>query len=480
MSDENLKNKAAKGLFWGGISNAAQQLLNLCFGIFLARILSVSDYGLVGMLGIFAALANALQEGGFRSAITNKKNVSASDYNSVFWTSSIVGVSLYLALFFCAPLIAEFFHTPELESLSRFLFLGFLFSSFGTAHNAYLFKNLMVKEMSKATLTATLVSGIVALVMALNGLAYWGIAAMNVVYILVTSLLFWHYSPFRPTLKISFKPIRQMLPYSSKLLITIIFQILNDNFFVPLLGRFYTKLEVGYYSNAYKWSNIGTQTISLAIENVMQPVLSKSDRGSLLKVFNKLMQVTVFVSFPCMLGLGLIAPEFIELTITDKWARSADIMSVLCIWGAFFPLNKLYQKQLLSVGKSGTLMFCVVVNCLLQFAVVYFSFSFGILVMAIFYVAVNILCILMLHYFVHKLNGVTLVDLARNVWLYFVSVTISLALAYFVSQAFGNIYVRLTAKIVVTAISYLLILRLAKSEVLNESLQFLKGFFKKK
>lgn len=146
MEETSLKEKTAKGLFWGGFSNAMQQLLNLFFGIFLARLLSPADYGMVGMLTIFTLIASSLQESGFISAITNRKEVTANDYNAVFWFSLSVSVSVYILLFFLAPLIARFYNEPELVPLARFLFLGFILSSTTTAHCAYMFRNLMVKR----------------------------------------------------------------------------------------------------------------------------------------------------------------------------------------------------------------------------------------------------------------------------------------------------------------------------------------------
>ena len=96
----SLKEKTARGLFWGGLSNGIQQLLNMAFGIYLARKLNQSDYGVIGMLAIFSALATTLQGGGFISAINRKKTVDYNDYNAVFWTSALTGLSLYLILFF--------------------------------------------------------------------------------------------------------------------------------------------------------------------------------------------------------------------------------------------------------------------------------------------------------------------------------------------------------------------------------------------
>ena len=477
---EELKEQAAKGLFWGGVSNGLQQLLNLAFGIFLARILSEEDYGMVGMLAIFAALANAIQESGFRSALTNRKNINHQDYNSVFWVSLGLGVVLYIILFLSVPLIADFFHTPELVPLGRFLFLGFLISSTGTAHNAYLFKNLKVKEMSKATLSASLISGGVALVMALSGMAYWGIAAQNVVYITVSTMMFWRYSGFRPNLKFSLQPVKEMLPFSSKLLITTIFHLLNENFFTTLLGHFFTKKDVGYYYNGYKWTNTGTQTISLAIENVMQPVMSKAGDGDRLRIFCKLLEVTAFISMPCMIGLALIAPEFISITIGDKWLPSAEIMMVLCVWGAFFPICQVYQKQLLSAGKSGEMMFCVVARCAVQIVVVALTFKYGIFTMVASGTAANVLSILVVHCFVRRINGVSLWMFLRAVFPFVIVAALSVTAGYFAAYWLDGDLVRIAVKIAATCAVYFGVLWAARATVLKEAVGFLKGMMRKK
>ena len=146
MAEPTLKQKTAKGLFWGGLSSGVQQILNLVFGLVLARILDAEDYGMVGMLAIFSAIASTIQESGFTAALTNQKEIRKEDYNAVFWFSALTGVVFYILLFFCAPLIARFYERPELVGLSRVVFLGFLLGGLGIASNAYLFKQLMAKE----------------------------------------------------------------------------------------------------------------------------------------------------------------------------------------------------------------------------------------------------------------------------------------------------------------------------------------------
>ena len=355
---ESLKEKTAKGLFWGGFSNGIQQLLNLFFGIFLARLLNADDYGMVGMLTIFIAVAGTLQESGFTNALTNKREVTHKDYNAVFWFSTLTGITMYILLFLSAPLIADFYDKPELVPLARYLFIGFLISSSATAHNAVLFKNLMVKQKAMSQIIALTLSGIIGVIMAFNGMTYWGIATQSVVYILVVTICFWHFSPWRPTLNIDFRPLKSMFGFSSKILVTNIFTQINNNIFSVLLGKFFSEAEVGYYTQANKWNTMGHSLITGMVSGVAQPVLTEvaNDAGRQRNVFRKMLRFTAFISFPAMFGLALIAHELIVISVTDKWLDSVPILQLLCIWGAFLPILSLYSNLIISKGKSDIYM----------------------------------------------------------------------------------------------------------------------------
>ena len=196
---ETLKEKTAKGLFWGGLSSTVQQLLGIVFGIILARRLNQSDFGMIAMITIFQLIGNDLQNSGFKVALVNLRQPTDRDYNSVFWFNILMGGSLYVLLFFLAPFIANFYHIPSLTPLARYAFLSIVFASFGTAQSAWLFKNLHAKQQAKAGMMAVLISSSVAVVMAYMGFAYWALATQTNLYILLCTLLYWHYSPWRPT-----------------------------------------------------------------------------------------------------------------------------------------------------------------------------------------------------------------------------------------------------------------------------------------
>ena len=324
---ETLKEKTAKGLFWGGLNSMVQQLLGVLFGIVLGRLLDQSDFGMIAMISIFSLVANDLQNSGFKVALANLREPTPQDYNSVFWFNILMGGTLYVVLFFAAPLIARFYHTPELTALSRYAFLSFVFASFGTAQSAWLFKNLRAKQQAKAGMTAVLISSSVAVVMAYMGYSYWALATQTNLYILICILLYWHYSPWRPTLHVNLRPARRMFRFSVKLLISQVLTDVNNNILNILLGRFYGRHDTGNYNQAFQWSTKGSNIIQNMVQQVAQPVLVSvdDDRDRQLRVLRKMMRFAAFLSFPLLFGLSLVSHEFIVTLLGEKWAESADV-----------------------------------------------------------------------------------------------------------------------------------------------------------
>lgn len=475
MAAHSLKEKTAKGLFWGGVGNGIQQLLNLLFGIFLARLLTPNDYGMIGMLTIFTTIAGTLQESGFTVALANKKDISHQDYNAVFWFSTLMGLSLYLLLFFCAPLIALYYRQPDLIPLSRFVFLGFLISSTATAHNAYLFRNLMVRQKAIAQFPALLLSGTIGIIMALNGMSYWGIATQSLVYITVINLSFWYFSPWRPTFQINFRPLKEMFGFSSKMLLTNIFLQINNNIFSAIIGRLFAPKEVGLYTQASKWNTMGSSFISGMLTSVAQPVLSQvaEDTDRQQKVFRKMLRFTAYLSCPAMFGLALIAPEFIRLTIQDKWMSCVPILQILCVWGAFMPITTLCSNLLISKGKSNLYMWNTISIGVIQIIAILIVYPLGIHVMIGVYSFLNILWLLIWHYFIRKEIGLSLYNAFKDVFPFAGSAAITMIVTYFITSPITSSILLLFTKLILAAAGYLSIMRIANSEIQKEIFSYL-------
>ena len=268
MNTENdnldLKQKTAKGLFWGVLSSGGMQLLNLVIGIFLARLLTPGEYGIVGMIAIFTLIANNLQESGFGVALINVKDIKHEDYNSVFWFNVIVSLILYTILFFLAPLIAAFFHQPCLTRLSRFVFVAFIFSSFGISPNAKLVRELKIKEKSITSLTALTVSGTVGVIMAFNGFSYWSLATQQVLYSVVIAIGRYYYAHWWPSLPVSFRPVKRMFAFSYKVLITAVLNTISNNVLTVIFGRLFPAASVGNFTQANKWNTMANSMVTNA------------------------------------------------------------------------------------------------------------------------------------------------------------------------------------------------------------------------
>lgn len=481
---EQLKDKTAKGLLWGFLNNSTMQVLNAVFGIVLARLLSQDDYGLIGMLTIFTSIAASLQDSGFVSALTNKKDATHRDYNSVFWFNIGMSSCLYALFFLTAPMLALFYHEPLITPLFRYYSLAFLAASFSIVPRAMLFKQLRQKELAIISVISLIISGTVGVTMAFMGMAYWGIATQGIMFTLSVSVLSWAFSGWRPSRQVSFQPIREMLGFSSKMLITNIFNQINQNIFSLVLGRYYTKSEVGHFNQANKWNMMGASTITGMVQGVAQPTFVQvgDDRERLCRAFSKMLRFTCFVAFPAMFGLALIAPEFIVILITEKWLPSARLMQMLCIAGAFMPIATLYFNIIISRGKSDVYMWNVIAqgSAILLTILVINKLGGGIETMVWAYVAITIMWIAVWNYFVWREIGFSIMQTLRDITPFLVVAALSMVVAYFVTWQIANIYLLLIAKVIVAAALYLGTMWLMGAKIMRECIGYLlKRSYKK-
>ena len=476
MEKETLKERTAKGLFWGGLNSLTQQVIGIIFAIILGRLLDNADFGMMAMIGVFSLIATTLQNSGFPTALANMKEPRDEDYNSVFWFNIIVGFSAYLVLFFCAPFIASYYNEPRLVPLCRYAFLSILIASFGTAQNAYLFKNLKARQQAKASMTAVIISNVTGAACAFSGLAYWSLATQGLVYVSINTLLAWHYSPWRPSLHgITFEPVRRMLRFSFKILLSNIATIINNNILNFLLGHYYTAHATGNFNQAYQWDSKCFGLVQSMVNQVAQPVLVdlQSDSNRQLNAFRKLMRFTAFLSFPLLLGFGLVAKEFIVITVGAKWLVSAGYVQILCLAGATMPLFTLLSNMVISKGKSNLYLYCTFGLGAVQIVSMLVLWPYGILTMVIAYTLLNILWIFVWLFFVNLLTGYRLWFFIKDTAPFAVAAFAVMAVTYLATAGISTLWLLLICRIAMAALLYYVIMRVARVQILAECQQFI-------
>ncbi|MBP5687604.1 MAG: lipopolysaccharide biosynthesis protein [Muribaculaceae bacterium] len=484
LSPQPLKERTKQSLFWSMLNNGTLQVLNILFGVVLARLLTPGDYGIVGVLTIFSLIAGNLQSSGFTQALINLKPPKPEDYNSVFWFNVIASVILYAILWFCAPLIADFFHQPVLVDVSRFIFLAFLISSLGIAHGGYMLKNLMNREIAIINLIALLCSGCTGIVLAFKGFAYWSLAWQQVVYITALNLGRYYFVKWRPSWKIDFGPVKRMFGFAVNILFTNIINTLSGQILTFIFGRFFPIAQVGNFSQANKWNTQANTFVSGTMGQVAQPVLVNvdNDKDRQKRVFRKMIRFTAFLAFPVMLGLAFVAKEFVEVVLGAKWIECTPLLQVLCVAGAFMPLYTVYQHLAIGCKRSDLYLWCNVGQIVLQIGIIllcYYLFSKSIIVVVTVYSVFMILWLAAWQIVAKHLINLKWLEAILDIAPFLVITIVVFALTHLATFWIENNIILLISKVIVGAALYIAVMKLANVKIFAECWEFMRKKLKK-
>jgi len=485
---ETLKERTARGLFWGVLNSGATQVLNVVIGILLGRMIAPAEWAPIGMIAIFSAIAGNLQSSGFSTAIVNMKEPTDNDYNAVFWFNILASICLYLVLFAVAPWIALFFEQPCLTALSRFIFLAFLLSSFGISTNAYMTKHMMNREITIVNSCALVCSGIVAVTLAFNGFSYWSLAWQQVVNALILVIGRFFFVPWRPSLSIDFTPIRRTWRFAMNILVTMVINTLNNNILTFIFGKLFARTPqvVGNFFQAFKWNTMAYQLVSGSIEQVAQPVLvevrgersAASDEHNIneqeTRVFRKMLRFTAFLAFPAMFGLSLVAHEFIVSTIGPKWEACVPILRILCVGGAFMPFYSLYKNLIISQGRSDINMWLNISQVILQMVLIFLTYQQGILVVVGAFTLLNIVWLFVWQGYANKLIGVRLWDVCKDT-VPFALISAALMVGiWFLTTGVTSHLLLLLLRVTIAVLAYAVVMKLLKVKMMDDCIQFIK------
>lgn len=348
----SIREKTVKGVIWNGIELFGGRFIQVGITIVLARILMPEDFGIIGLLIIFTEISKVVLDSGFSQALIRKQDVSQLDFSSVFYFNVIIGMVLYAILYIISPYISEFYNFEKLTPIARTVFLTVILNSFGIVPNAIIVHQVDFKKLANRTIIANLISGLVAIYLATIGYGVWALVIQMVLASFLRVGLLWISTKWSPLRVIDFGPVRSFFPFSRNLLLSGLFDVLATNIQTLLIGKFYTKPELGYYTQARLIAGIPSQTLTQIIRNVSYPTLStlQNDMDRLKEAYRKVIQTVFFIVFPLMLGLMMAGDSLIPLVLGEKWIPAVPFFKVLCGVGAIYPLYSIGQNIFLVKG----------------------------------------------------------------------------------------------------------------------------------
>lgn len=322
--------------------------------IVMARLLTPNDYGLVGMLTVFIAIAQSFIDSGFSQALIRKQDRTEVDNSTVFYFNIAVGIVLYAVLYICAPLISDFYNEPQLTPITRVIGLSLIFNSLVIVQCALLTIDLNFRLQAKASMSAAIISGMVGITMAYLGYGVWSIVAQQITSLVVNTLLLWIFSKWTPKLVYSWKSFRELFSFGSKLLASGLINTIYNNIYLIVIGKIFKADDLGYYTRAHQFCAFPSSNLMGIMQRVTYPVLCtiQDDDVRLASVYRRFMRVSAFIIFPLMMGLAAVAKPTILVLLKEQWLFTATLLQILCFSMMWFPIHAINLNLLQVKGRS--------------------------------------------------------------------------------------------------------------------------------
>jgi O-antigen/teichoic acid export membrane protein len=355
MNEQNkLKSKTIWGIIWSFSDSIGKHFIQLLIQIVLARLLLPEDFGVIGMVTIFIAISQVFIDSGFTNGLIREKDPTQDDYSTIFFFNLIIAILLYLVLFVSASLISEFYQKPELVSIIRVLSLILIINAFGLVQRTMLTKSINFKSQMKVNLISSTISGAIGIIFALVGLGVWSLVIRTLVMQLIQAVLLSLSNRWTPSLVFSTSSFKRLFSFGWKLLLSSLISKLYDNIYYLIIGRVFSATDLGLYTNAEKLKDTAADSITSSIQNVSYPVLSniQNDDERLKRGYRKIIKNSVFITFPVMLGLVVIAHPLFNTLLGEAWKLSIPYFQILCLGGMLYPLHAINLNILQVKGRS--------------------------------------------------------------------------------------------------------------------------------
>lgn len=475
-----LKDKAISGVKWNAIGRFSTQGVNFIIGLILARLLSPSDYGVVGMVGIFFAIAQTFIDSGFGSALIRKNDCTDTDYSTAFYFNVLVGLVCCILLFLASPFIANFFNTPILKDVVRVMSLNMLVGSFAIVHGTKLTHSIDFKSQAKVGLLTSILSGSVGIIMAYKGLGVWSLVFQNLIATIIRVTLLYIYTKWLPIWQFSKDSFHYLFSFGSKILTASLLHTIYSNMTTLIIGKTYTARDLGFYTRAQSLASFPSTNISGILQSVTFPVLSKIQDNDehLIDSYRKLMSMTSIVIFWGMCLLAALSKPLVVTLLTDKWLDAVIYLQIFCFGYMFDHICQLNLNILYVKGYSNLVLRLELIKKTISISMILVAIPIGPLAICVAGTLYTHIAVFINTYYTGKLFGLGYCKQMQDLFKYFACSFVSIVPTFIMTYSnISNILQIFVGSLSSLCIYYIL---LKKDAILAELLDLIKTSLKLK
>lgn len=340
MAGERLEHKVASGVAWSFSEKLLSMVVQMVVSIVVARMVATADFGVMAIMTFFTSVSLAIVDSGFSQTLIRKSSPTDEEYRSVLTFNVVVAVVLYALLVAISPLVARLYDAPIIADIAPVLFLVLPINSLCVVQTVMYTREFRFALLSKIVFAASLISGVVAVVMAIMGCGIWALVAQRLLMMGIKAIAFWMLRRWRTTVRPTVRSLREMAPFSLRLLATDLIASIYNNVAQLFIGKMHTTSTLGYYSQAQKLKDLPVTSTVQAVQGVTFPALAqiKDDDEKFAEGYLRIVRMLGFVVFPVMLMFVAIAPDMFMLLLGEKWMPTVPYFEILALSGLLYPI----------------------------------------------------------------------------------------------------------------------------------------------
>lgn len=473
---ESLKQRTVSGLIWSAVERFSVQFVQLVVQVIIARILTPEDFGVIGMLAIFLALAQSFIDSGFSNALIRKTDRTEVDNSTVFYFNIVVGLIAYAVLFWAAPWIAQFYKTPILTPITRFIALGVFFNSLTIVQRAILTARVDFKTQAKASFVAVVISGAIGIYMAYAGYGVWALAVQAVLNYLVNTAMLWILTAWKPLWVFSWDSFKELFGFGSKLLLSGLLDTAFRNIYTIVIGKFFSATDLGFYTKANQLAQLPSSNVTGILQRVTYPLLCdyQNEDERLRHVYRKYLRLSAYVMFPLMIGLAAVAEPLIVALLKEQWLGAVLLLQILCVVMMWYPIHAINLNLLQVKGRSDLFLKLEIWKKIMGTVVLCVTLPLGLIWLCIGQIATSLLSLAINTYYTGKLIQLGFFKQMKDLvpaMLYSFSMG---AIVYWVIQYVDGNMVKVLLGIIVGVLYYIVIGKITHSAELRDLQSLIK------